>query len=226
MKEHWTLAIFVTILLAVFLLGPTLGASIYSRFAPAGSSSDFAVENQALKAQLAELASLRKDIPNDSAPYKAALIYSRYPFNFKNEIVINSGSKDGISVGEIVGVASQATSSRSVVFLGSVKQVFENSASVRTIFDPDFQAAVKIGSGVDALLKGGTDPKLTMIPKDSTIASGDAVYSVSPDLPYGIALGQVDKVSYSKGQFFTEATLKLPYDLNTLKVVSIIPSVK
>lgn len=222
MSEHWAIGIFSALLVGALFFGSVLGGHLYTWFGtPAMGSNDLFAQNQALQAQLAELTYLKEALPS-SARYKTALVYSRYPFNFKNELEIAAGRSEGVASGDIAVLPGDA-SSTNPVFIGKVSQVYAHSATVQTIFDPSFQAAVKIGAqGTDALLKGGSDPKLSMIPKNATTTPGDAVFAVSPNLPYGLVVGQVGRSLGISSQFFEESALTLGYDLNLLKYVALI----
>lgn len=106
--------------------------------------------------------------------------------------------------------------------MGRIKEVFENDSLVETVFDSRFQLSVRIGAaGVNALLKGGNNPKLTLIPKDSKISDGDAVYSVSSDYPFGLTVGLARNIQLSSDQFFEEADLETAYNANDLQMVFI-----
>ena len=130
--------------------------------------------------------------------------YSRHPFNFSNEILVSKGEAQGVRQGQAVLFGD--------ALIGTVKESFESSALVGTIFDGEFQLAVRIGKkGVNALLRGGARPTLTLIPKDAVVAEGEAVYTASPDLPYGIPIGETEEIRISSDDLFYEAGLRAPY---------------
>lgn len=146
-------------------------------------------------------------------------VYSQYPLNLKNQLSIAAGSLDGIAVGDI------ALSNGYLV--GIVEKTFERSALVQTVFDKRFQAPVRIGaSGADALLRGGNDPQLTLIPVNAAIAEGDEVYAAADGMPYGAALGSLRGLHDSGDKVFREASLSVPYNAGNLEELTIIPSSK
>ena len=55
-------------------------------------------ENMRLKSELTLLADLRRELFASSEDAVDAVVYSRYPFNFKRELLINVGADRGIGV--------------------------------------------------------------------------------------------------------------------------------
>ena len=185
------------------------------------------LENTALKTELAKLRDLQNQLPRLRGEYLAAFIYSSYPFNLRKEILVSVGRNEGVIEGQAVVIPASTMSLSAtdgdVIFFGKVEKVFEDTALVQTIFDSRFELAIRIGdSGVDALLIGGNKPKLTLIPRKSAVANGDAVYSAGVQAPYGVALGEVKDVRPSADNLFNEATLSFPYDTNVLHAVLIL----
>lgn len=181
------------------------------------------IENTALKAEIAGLLTAKRPTSVVNNGYRSAFVYSRYPFNFKNEMLVSAGSEQGLRVGQAAffmpGDAETPTAGRAIM-VGQVTQVFTETALVRTVFDPAFQLAVRIGTpGVDALLKGGTEPKLVLVPKTAALDDGDAVYTATAELSYGLPLGELTNVRLASDQLFQEADLRLGYDIPDLRVV-------
>ncbi len=180
-------------------------------------------ENSHLKSQLAKLDS---EIQTQTLPFEAirANVYSRYPLNFKHELVINKGSRDRVRVrgAVVIPVLRESGLSSQVFLVGSVSSVLGSRSFIQTIFDYRFKEAVHIGTGkVSGLLIGGLSPTIMLIPKDAKISSGDVVISASPELPYGVILGRLKEVRSSSDQLFREASLELLYDINNLTVVAV-----
>ncbi len=189
----------------------------------AGGEADYAtklrIENDALRAELALLQSIKDRLPVANAKFQTALVYSRYPFNFKKEFVINAGANSGVAPGAAILISGGGAES---LFVGRVKDVYETTAVVQTIFDAGAQTAVRVGnSGVEALLKGGNEPTVILIPKEAVIQAGDPVYVVEAGAPLGIAVGSIGELKFSSDQFFKEATLRLSYDLPAIEVVNV-----
>lgn len=146
-------------------------------------------------------------------------VYSQYPLNLKNQFSIAAGSLDGIAVGDI------ALSNGYLV--GVVEKVFERSALVQTVFDKRFQSPVRIGAaGADALLRGGNDPELTLIPTNAAVEEGDEVYAAADGMPYGTVIGSLRGLHDSGDKVFREASLSVPYNAGSLEELTIIPSSK
>lgn len=116
---------------------------------------------------------------------KPANVYSRYPFADRNILVIDQGSDQDIKEGMPVLAARG-------VLLGKVGKVSKNFSEVQTIFDPTWRSSVGIGDQeVKALLVGGAVPSLDLIESTAAVNDGDAVFNISPDFPYGLAIGQL-----------------------------------
>ena len=141
-------------------------------------------------------------------------VYSRYPFNFKNELLADAGTKDGVKNG---GAAIFEG-----MLVGKIIEVKDETAIIQTVFDPGFSLPVRIGkSKTDALLVGGVEPKLTMIPKNADITPGDLVYSASADFEYGLLLGTAGTPAISGTNVFSEAPLILGYNPSDIRYLSL-----
>lgn len=153
-----------------------------------------------------------------------AHVYSRYPVNFKNELILNKGGNEGVKINSVlVAPAVQASSSSSALFfVGRVSSVLKSKSFAETIFDYRFKDPVHIGSKkISGLLVGGLSPVITLIPKDASVSPGDVVISASPDFPYGLVLGKVKEIRPSSDQLFKEASLELLYDINSLTAMAV-----
>jgi hypothetical protein len=145
-----------------------------------------------------------------------AAVYSRYPFNFKNEILIAAGDKQGIKVGDTALFQGS--------ILGVVLKVFDNSALVETVFDSRFRTPVRVGlSGTEALLVGGNQPTLQLIPPDAPVENSDHAYSAAEGMPYGVRIGAVERVRDAKDGNYKEADLRVPYNPASLSEVVVVP---
>lgn len=206
----------------MIFLYPSLGWKIRALMTiPAAQNGDYkniAAENELLKARIAALENLKSSA---SGPQKLvqASVYSDYPFNFKNEILVDKGEADGVKVGQPVLLF---VSQRGSLLIGKVEKIFKNSALVETIFDSRFKTSVRIGNrGVNSLLVGGSAPKLMLIPKDSEVRDGEGVYSASSDYPLGTPIGVARNIRISSDQFFKEADLETAYNPNDFQTVFI-----
>lgn len=141
-------------------------------------------------------------------------VYSRYPFNFKNELLADAGVGDSVK--------KNGAAIFEGMLVGKIVEVREQAAVVQTVFDPGFSIPVRIGkSRTDALLVGGVEPKLTMIPKNSDVNPGDLVYSASADFDYGLLLGTAGTPAISGTNVFSEAPLILGYNPSDIRYLSL-----
>ena len=142
------------------------------------------------------------------------MVYSRYPMNFKNEILVDAGANQGVAVGKAVVFQG--------VLIGNVEKVFSDTPLVRTVFDGNFKMAVRVGQkGFDALFMGGSYPKATSIQKNAVIRVGDIVYSAAEGFPYGMPVAIVESTSTSPDALFEEVALDFAYDINSIQTVLI-----
>lgn len=177
------------------------------------TAQNLQAENQALTAQLYQLQGVAAEFPSIPAHYMPAMVYSRYPFNFKNEILINAGANEGVTAGKAVLYQGG-------VLIGTVEAVFPDSSLVQTVLDGNFKMPVRIGAkGYDALLVGGASPRATSILQSASVHAGDVVYTAAPNLPYGLPIAVVTAVSVSRDNLFQEASLDFAYDMNTVQTV-------
>ena len=216
------LGIIIVILVILIFFVPSYGWQLRNVLSPSirsgegqTDSSSTIAENMALKAQLAQLQIIQSQLPASSAAnYIRGMVYSRYPFNFKNEILVNIGSGNGIKIGAAVLFQG--------ILIGQVQKVFPNYSVVQTVFDNSLKMPVRVGSqGTDGLLQGSAYPTVGSISKSSLISIADVVYSAAPGLPYGLPIGTVSATSTSVDSLFQQATLNFSYDINSIQTVFI-----
>lgn len=163
-------------------------------------------ENQNLKFQLLN----QKVKKTDS--FK---VYSNYPFSNRGELTIDAGKNEGLEVGDVVTYGNS-------VLVGKVIKVYEKVSLVMTVYHPEWKSTVRVGEReVDALLKGGNELTLTLIPKEAELTEGELVVAASPDLPYGLGIGAIREIRSASGGAFKEATLEPSFQLKDLKDVSV-----
>jgi cell shape-determining protein MreC len=185
-------------------------------------NNKLSLENESLKAELYSAQNLNnKQEKAGEWSYLHANIFSTYPFNDQDIISINSGTLNGIAVNEAVAAAPS-------VLLGQIISANNRTSVVRTIFDKNFIAAVKIGDNkINALLKGGASPTLEMIDKNSDIKNGDIVYNADKNFPYGFKLGEVKIINANNTSGpFKEALLNVKYNPAFLNEVLVVTNFK
>lgn len=171
-------------------------------------------ENDSLKSKIIQLENFNSFLNSNSQKYLPVSVFSAYPFNFKNEIILNAGRNENINLGAPVIYGG--------LLIGKIDNVFGGMSSAQTIFDSSWQSSVYVGqAGVSALLVGGNYPKITLINKSTPVSSGDLVYNADKRFPYGLPMATVGDVSYSSNGIFKEATLKIGYNPDDLRTVSI-----
>lgn len=217
-KYTWIFVLCSSALLVLIFLMPSYGWSLRQFLSPARtlSADDPTViaQNQVLQAELAQAQSIISQEPQAPSNYLRAMVYSEYPFGFKNEVLVNVGSNEGVLVGKAVIFQG--------IFIGSIEKAFPDSAVIQTVFDPAFKMPVRIGNaGYDGLLVGGADPKAASIAKNMPVQNSDIVYTADAGFPYGLPIATVDATSTSADNLFQEASLNFAYDVNGIQAVLI-----
>lgn len=224
-NNHWASGVLIIILTALIFFAPSYGWTIRAWLSPqmsaAGGASasetdspTLAAENDALAAQLATLQATAAQMPTSTPNGVRAMVYSRYPMNFRNELLVNVGSDSGIAAGAAVMFQG--------MLIGQVRTVFPEESVVQTLFDTSLKMPVRIGAaGADGLLQGGSYPTVGSVSRTAPVAPGTIVYSAAPGISYGLPIAQVVATSTSPDSLFQQATLSFPYDVNNVQTVLI-----
>lgn len=177
--------------------------------------------NFALKQQISELQkeneNLRVQIFDQSvSPTSTVPVYSSYPFNNNQYIVLAAGSRQGVGVGDVVTYGSK-------ILVGKVTSVSANESVAETIFNPNWEMSVRIGSQqINSLFRGGIELDITLIPQNLSVNVGDLVVTANQGLPYGLEVGRVQSVAADIGTPYQRAILEAPFKLDDLRNVSIV----
>jgi rod shape-determining protein MreC len=226
-NSHWVSGALIVILALLIFFVPSYGWKLRAWLSPASGGGNgiragatqaddqtLAAENDVLTSRLAVLQEVASQLPTSSPNEVRAMVYSRYPMNFRNELLVSAGSDSGIASGDAVVFQG--------MLVGQVSAVFSDTAVVQTIFDNSLKMPVRVGaSGADGLLQGGSYPTIGSIASNAPIAPGDIVYSAAPGIPYGMPIAQVVATSTSADSLFQQATLGFPYDVNNIETVLI-----
>jgi cell shape-determining protein MreC len=227
-NNRWVSGALIVILLFFIFFIPSFGWTVHAWLSPAtGGSAEnnnastsqadsptLAARNAALAAQLAALQVVASQLPTSTPNTIRAMVYSRYPLNFRNELLVNAGANEGVTSGTAVMFQG--------MLLGQVLKVFSDESLAQTIFDNNLKMPVRIGAhGIDGLLQGGADPMVGSIASTAAIASGDIVYSAAPGIPYAEPIAEVVATSTSADSLFQQATLSFPYNINDVETVLI-----
>jgi len=222
--RRWAIGTLIALLVFAILFLPCYGWKLRSWLSPqsgaAGGDADspnLAAENDALKAQIAAYENGASRLPSSGGHYIPAMVYSRYPLNFKNEILVDAGSANGIATGTAAVFQG--------MLIGRVTKVFPHEALIQTVFDSGFEIPARVGtSSYDGLFEGGSYPTVGSIAKNAALRDGDVIYAAAPGLPYGLPLGTVSATSTSGDSLFTDAAVAFPYDMNGIQTVLIAQS--
>ena len=175
-------------------------------------------ENAALKAELKMFSALQDEVFHFKPETIHALVYGFNPFDTVNFLAITAG--------EGAGVAAKMPVLTSGLFVGEIEKTTRDQSTVRTIFDPTFEMPVKIGARAKGLLKGGVQPRITLIAAEEKVASGDPVYAASRDFPLGLPVGILGNITENAGEAWRSASLRVPYELTAVSAVEIIKNFK
>lgn len=223
-KNNLISGILIAILLVLIFFLPSYGWQLREWLSPLAPSSatqnnatSTAAQVQVLQSQLAQYQVIASQLPGSSSSTAndiRAMVYSRYPLNFKNELLVNAGSDNGVQIGAAVIFQG--------ILIGQIQKVFPDYAIVQTLFDNGVKMPVRIGStGADGLLQGSSEPTVGSISNSAAIQTGDIVYSAASGLPYGLPIGTIAATSTSPDSLFQQATLNFGYDINSIQTVFI-----
>ncbi len=231
-RNLYFLVILIILLVGFMVFAPSYGYRLRSFLSPpqapgssgqTGSDTDatnLAAQNEVLAAQLAKLQVVASQLPSASSSLIRAMVYSRYPLNFKSELLIDAGANSNVVPGRAVLFQG--------VLVGTIYKVFADGSIVQTVFDPNFRMPVRIGGaaagnggGVDGLFQGGAEPAVVSIDKSAAIKAGDIIYSATPGIPYALPIGVVGDVSVAANSLFQQATVNFVYDINSVQTVAV-----
>lgn len=157
--------------------------------------------------------------------YMAAAVVARQNL-FDNsaatqDVVIDKGSKDGISPG--LGVVDEGG-----IIIGKIAEVKDHSARVCLTTGPNCQlpAAILNTAKTIGLTEGelGLTIKMDYIPQMESIAPGDIVVTsgLGGEIPRGLVIGRVSKVSKQSNEIWQDVSIEPLADRQNLTLVSVI----
>ena len=150
-----------------------------------------------------------------------AYVINKNISNYSDEIVINVGSKDGVTVNMPV-IADQG-------LVGHIISVTEDTAKVQTIVDAASTLSCTVSTSRDILIARGTleaesTLKSTYIPTEATVLQGDNVETsgLGGIYPKGILIGTIESVTNTKNITDRYAMIQTAVDFSKLETVLVI----
>ncbi len=215
-----TFLVLSLVILAVFF-GQTVFSALKSKagfFLASFSSSSQSKECESLVRENErlefELLKYEKEEGREVEKGQVADVFSRYPFNDKERLVVNLGESD-IKVGLPVVTDGY--------LLGRVSAVERYRSEIQTIFDPEWKSSVAVGDAkTKAVMEGGQPPRLELIPKDAEVEEGEFVFNIFPDFPYEKLIGKIEGIEENPEKTWYTASVRVPYTLDEVTEVVIL----
>ncbi len=190
----------------MFLAGITGGSFDYNKY------NELVRENESLRFKINNL---EKETVSELEEGKIFKVFSRYPFNNKELLIINAGRDDGITM-------NLPVLTKDGFLVGKIVSVNGRQSEVQTVFDPSWKTSVGINSASNkAVMKGGQPPKLELIPKECQVKEGDFVFNISPDFPYKALIGEVKNIKEVNDQIWNSGVMNIPYNLDQITEVKV-----
>ncbi len=190
----------------MFLAGITGGSFDYNKY------NELVRENESLRF---EMNNIKNEADSKSEEGKFFEVFSRYPFNNKEILIINAGRKDGAKM-------NLPVLTKDGFLIGKIVSVNGRQSEVQTVFDPNWKTSVGIGDASNkAVMKGGQPPKLELIPKECQVKEGDFVFNISPDFPYKTLIGKVKNIKKVSNQIWDSGVMDIPYKLDQITEVKV-----
>ncbi len=180
------------------------------------------VELREIKADYTRIAALLNYRGVDTTrQYQTAYVIGRDTTGLLRSIIIDRGSRDGISVGMPV-----------VTDLGLVGRVFRvaaTTAQVQLVTDTNsyVNARLQTSRGEGSVVGTASgDLRLTFVPLNDEIKDGDSVVTsgIGGKFPRGIVIGQVTTSRLDDSKLFQEAVVRSLVDFNRLEIVLVVTS--
>jgi len=138
----------------------------------------------------------------------------------QDSLIINKGSKDGISKGFPV-ITQQK------ILLGKISQVYKNFSKVMLISNKNSTFSAKIQEkDIEGIVKGKGNLQLflDLIPQNAEIGEGDDIVTISLGgiFPEGLLVGEIKEVKKSDIEPFQQAEISLFFDIKKIEKLFII----
>lgn len=192
---------------------------------------------QKLQRENQELRNLLKLPPRPNFNCVFAETILRDPVYWDKRFIVNKGSNDGITVGNIVlmRIPKQKNSNFTFAVVGRIKSVSRHSAVVNTILSEDCHLSVilPISKAAGIIKEGGRDSKkvwtkIQYLPRDLHYSTGEPVFTsglsrwTPPSLIIGNLLAEDSHETYVHDNLYMEAKLEPAADFDDLRFVIIL----
>ncbi len=182
-------------------------------------------ENAALRQQLNFLA-------KSGRHYLVSNIISRgKPENDAKDsrsVLIDKGSRDGLSAGlAVISAISTASSSQGVI-IGKIVNVQDNFSEVYLVTDKNCKLAAAIlgENKTVGIVSGelGLTIKMEFIPQTENIKAGDLVATsgLEQNIPRGLLIGRVARVTKANNEVWQTASIEPQINLDALSIISVL----
>ena len=195
--------------------------------------SNLELENEKLKAELADLLELRNENENlkkaldigleEEFKITMADIIGKDPL--QDVIIINKGSDDGLLIGFPV-ITPEKT------LIGKIEEVFASFSRVILISNKNNSLSAKIDNEEEIIgvTKGEGNLKIIfdLIPYEKEIKRGSLVTTISLGgvFPKGLLIGTIDSIDYSDVKPFQTAQINPGFDFKNLDSIFVITNFK
>lgn len=185
-------------------------------------------QNVILKAELQHFNSIRDTLNLPSATTMRlipAAVVSRPLDTFNSQYILNKGVGDGVTMGAPVVV-------RGSILVGTIVELNAYSSVVQSLFNPALPIAVEaISDDVEVIPARGllksryfTTLFITTVPRDIPLSEGQDIVTSqkNTNIPYGLVIGTIEKVTSKEHEAYQEARLNVPYNIDTIEAVHIL----
>lgn len=184
-------------------------------------------ENAALRGQVKDYGRLRAQMGSvaiDSMRAIPAAVIGRPVDTFRLRLVISRGLTDGVVIGAPVVI-------RGKTLIGHITDASPATATVQLLLHPHTSVTVEVSPDdpdvppARGLLKGRhyTSLSVSTIPRDVTIAPGQAVVTVASEtIPFGLFIGTIGQLYTPENEPYQSADIALPYDPDLIDAVTVL----
>jgi len=202
-----------------------LGALLESDAHLVKANQRLAEENRRLQETALELQSLKSENEYLRQILRSAVFYEHFsdlrvahligssPSRPKEIIYLSAGRKAGVSDEDLVILPDKT-------LVGKVSVSRDESSVVETLLSPGIKIAVRVGSlRVQGLFESGSKPKVSLLPKDALLKTGEAVVTSGEDgnFPAGFLVGKISEIASRPADPFQEASVGLGFSLSGLE---------